>query len=181
MSTRVAIIGSAGRGDRNSQMTIELYANMIKEAERIIQEEFKLESKDVFLVSGGSAWSDHVAVDLFLHKTYGGLILHLPSQIENGRFKNTPTLDRYHSDFSRVTHKKTMDEIEEAADSGAVTKVYPGFYARNTAIANGCDKLIAFSWGDTEPEPGGTLDTWRKTKCQKIYVNLGNLGNLGNL
>ena len=49
---------------------------MRKEKAKEIVEELDLSS--AHLVSGGAAWSDHVAVELFLSDEYDGLTLHMP-------------------------------------------------------------------------------------------------------
>ncbi len=58
---RVAIIGTAGRGV--ATMTKQLFDSMVIEAKSVIN---SLALTEVELISGGAAWSDHVAVALFL-------------------------------------------------------------------------------------------------------------------
>lgn len=93
----VAIVGTSGREPEDAKrLTREVYRAMCKEAERVIRDEWKLAPSAVRLVSGGSAWADHVAVDLFLSTRhpfhpaaatataaahYGGLTLFLPAPI----------------------------------------------------------------------------------------------------
>lgn len=56
-STKVGIIGSAGRKADARKMTKEVYSAMIAKAEEVITQHFKLNLKQVHLVSGGAAWA----------------------------------------------------------------------------------------------------------------------------
>jgi len=49
-----------------------------------------------------------------------------------------------------------------------------GFHNRNSQVAKS-DYVIAFTWGKEEPEDGGTLDTWNKSKGKKIHISLQEL------
>src|SRR5687767_5866354 len=83
-SVRVAIVGSAGRNEDASKMSQERFQTMCSKADNIITEDWKMERSQVILVSGGSAFADHVAVRLWLEKpsAYAGLELHLPCEFE---------------------------------------------------------------------------------------------------
>ena len=59
---KVAIIGSAGRRGDLQKMNKELYFKMVDKAKEVIRDEFKLDLKEVHLVSGGAAWSGVLAV-----------------------------------------------------------------------------------------------------------------------
>ena len=59
---KVAIIGSAGRRGDFQKMNKELYFKMVDKAKEVIRDEFKLDLKEVHLVSGGAAWSGVLAV-----------------------------------------------------------------------------------------------------------------------
>lgn len=94
--TTIAIIGSAGRGLDVNKITKELWSKMINKAEEIIVKEWGLEWKNVRLVSGGAAFSDHVAVELFLkHPDDVALTLELPSawDARNKQFIDTKVRD----------------------------------------------------------------------------------------
>lgn len=65
-SYRVAIIGSAGRHSAASEWTPQHFRAMCDATLACIRQRFQLQTTQVVLVSGGSAWADHVAVRLFL-------------------------------------------------------------------------------------------------------------------
>lgn len=125
------------------------------------------------LVSGGAAWGDHVAVHLYLTREHT-LTLHLPCPWENGRYQDMSSRDwrtnpgrlanQRHELFQRQTGIDSLQQIQSAIDRGAQVCIHSGFHARNTEIAkvkvlvaSGCLK-------------GGTLDTWKKCKGEKIFV-----------
>ena len=162
---RVAIIGTAGRKEHSQYMSCRLYAEMLKESHRIITEELKLDPTSLQLVSGGAAWADFVAVDLFNEQHYAALKLYLPPE-------SFTSAKRYHAEFSRITQKNSLKDIQYAVQSGAECITCESVWPRNTRIAEDCDHLIALSFGKNEPETAGTLFTWNKTKCPKIFVNL---------
>jgi len=84
----VAIIGTAGRKEDASKMSAAVFERMVVHAETFLHNTCGLPNERVVLVSGGSAWADHVAVKLFLRQAmdpdgqpYAGLHLHLPCPI----------------------------------------------------------------------------------------------------
>lgn len=161
---------------------------MVQKALSVIQEHE--ETKKVHLISGGAAWADHVAVNLYLLHEFKSLTLHLPAYIlESNRFSGkfkTPggTSNYYHEIFCNQCLKgnfrgkplPTIKQMFEARDKGATIKVnMGGFWDRNTDIAaDAKDLLIAFTWGEGKaPTDGGTADTWRKSSAkEKIHVPL---------
>lgn len=54
---RIAIIGTAGRGEDGKKMNEEIYMRMINKSEELITKKFKFQWRDIVLVSGGAAWS----------------------------------------------------------------------------------------------------------------------------
>ncbi len=174
----ISIIGTA----REPEMTRKLYEKMITAALHIIMENY-IEG-EVILKSGGAAWSDHIAVELFLYYGFPTLTLCLPCDYTNGKYNDTGesqwylnpgrTSNNLHSKFSSKTGKNSLKEIETCFSRGAEKIVRKGFHQRNTDVADS-DLLIAFSWGEQEPTDGGTLDTWKKAKGKKIHVSLGSL------
>lgn len=195
----VAIIGTAGRShDPNEQLNNQLYQKMIQRALDTIKQECGKDSTNVNLISGGAAWSDHVAVELYLMDlSIKSLKLFIPCKwcsnadptkskfYDDGKFdwKTNPggTANYYHRKFSTTCTKNpsSLAEIERAKQKGAIfDDSYSGFHQRNSAIAKSCDILIAFTWGNDQPIDGGTLDTWKKAvalgkKC--IHVSLKNI------
>jgi hypothetical protein len=189
----VSIIGTAGRLADGAKMSKELCVKMFKRARTVIADQFGLANSSVALVSGGAAWSDHLAVMLFLNELltdpYASLTLHLPCKwdskvkaaVDNGKsdWKLNPgrIMNNYHKVFSKRMDTFTLDEIETARLMGAVIKDdYDGFHQRNSQVA-ASDYLIAFTWGDGDtPKDGGTADTWRKSKSKwKVHVPLKSL------
>lgn len=158
---------------------------------------FHLDLSEVTLVSGGSAWADHVAVRLWLDSilsddgnTYSGLLLYLPCELQTmtnnkaqfevsstASWMNNPgiTLNKLHSQFSEKLGQDSMNDLLCARELGAIydTRAH-GFHNRNLMVAQS-DYLIAFTWGDStvEPKEGGTLHTWSNCKSRfKIHVPL---------
>lgn len=188
---RIAIVGSAGRGEDGSRMSKPVFDAMVEKARDVISREGEL--GDVVLVSGGAAWADHVAVDLYLqaHRkgepTLTGLALFLPCPFDLARdtfadtgvpdWRTNPGLsaNKYHRDFSRAMGRDTLAELREAILCGARVETRNGFHDRNTEVAK-ADVLIAFTWSDGDrPVRGGTLDTWKKCKGKKVHVSLAGL------
>ncbi len=169
---RVGVIGTAGRNEDGAKMTLALYDKM----KAAVKHELRRRgwSSDVTLISGGSAWSDHIAVDLFNEGVASGLILHLPSAPEAKR-----RLQQLHGEFNRATGKNSVAEVAQALRRGAILrKQYRDFAERNTAVAaDATDLLIALTWSNTnQPKPGGTADTWQKSCApHKVHLRLSAL------
>lgn len=170
-------------------MNADLYEKMIARAGEAIRQMTAASPRPVRLVSGGAAWSDHVAVRLYLSDevAYEALTLHLPCPLLSGAFldkggaadwKSNPgrSSNRYHTEFSAAVGRSSLAEIRAAVAKGATLKVHDGFFKRNSAVAAESDALIAFSWsrGD-RPDDGGTKDTWDKAKCKKVHISLHEL------
>ncbi|RUP48730.1 hypothetical protein BC936DRAFT_144084 [Jimgerdemannia flammicorona] len=186
--TTIGIIGTAGRGV-GVKMTKSIFDAMLSKTEHIIEGQLKLEWEQVVLVSGGAAWSDHVAVQLFLLHDCG-LTLFLPcawdnktpkfvdTGVTNWRSNPGRSANHYHQKFKLATGYEPLKDIQAAVYNGAIVDAsHHGFHARNTAIARNSDVLIAFSWSTgNAPTEGGTFDTWRKCPAQrKIHISLHDL------
>lgn len=142
----------------------------------------------VELVSGGSSFSDHVAVTLFLkyREKDATLHLHLPADFKNGRFTSTGAgclLNQIHLAFSEkcLGEKSSLDEILLARKLGAKFSIYNGMMQRNRAVAL-TPILIAFSatWDKKTgvtgpPKSGGTYRTWLMAKGYRCYIPLAGL------
>jgi hypothetical protein len=63
---RVSIIGTEGGRGAAEKMSQSMFQSMCQRASSIIELQFGLHRSNVILVSGGAAWSDHVAVQLYM-------------------------------------------------------------------------------------------------------------------
>jgi len=186
----IGIIGTAGRDPRfRWRMTRALYLRMYNHA-RVLTEELAEEYEWLRVVSGGAAWSDHLAVNLFLKEHAEELLLHLPSEFGPHGFRPVPeapdtrkaanAANRYHSMFSAAIRHDSLGDIQQALEfEGAESTVSAGFHARNRRIAQDAQILIAYTWGEQDfPTDGGTRHTWTCSKLpeeRKIHVCLADL------
>lgn len=192
---KLAVIGSAGRKDDASKMTLELYNSMYHLA-RLWTLRFP---EQKVLVSGGAAFSDMLAVNLFL-AGMGGLHLYLPAPFEDGKYvangqrSDGSIANYYHEKFSEVIGRDSLATIQTAIEKGAITEVGDGFWDRNTKIAQ-ATHLLAFTFGSKESEvftpdmegyrdssiaglkPGGTSHTWQESNkaLTKTHINLNEI------
>ncbi len=189
---RVAIIGTAGRTVEDAKrLSASLLNLMAQKAVEVMKDSFQLDCKSVTLVSGGSAWSDHVAVRLWLDDPEGfaGLRLFLPCAFDaktsqhpqfvdtGGDWRTNPgrALNTYHRQFSQKAGFSSLSDLVAVRALGAqFISTAKSFHERNSQVALAADYLIAFTWGpsETKPKDGGTLDTWNKCKGVKIHIPL---------
>lgn len=172
--TTVSIIGTAGRG---TPLTKPMYVWMVNQAVDYCR---KI-SGPLILVSGGAAWSDHVAVHLYINRLHYelpivGLRLYLPSKFNliSKRFENDRAggiSNYYHNKFNQVMNNSSYEELTGAMNDGAQVEVYAGFHARNSKVAQS-QYLLAFTFGDQEPTDGGTRDTWVKASKYAIRTHI---------
>lgn len=158
----LAIIGTAGRGADAAQLTEAHWRMMCCIAQTVA-----CTLGATRLVSGGSAFADHVAVQLYLDGHVDALTLHLPCryQVEAGHFDRASTegrrLNELHEAFHAVVGTHPLSQIGEAIRKGARTTVSPGFHARNGHVAKDAGSVLAFTFsGGAEPRDGGTRHTW---------------------
>lgn len=186
----IGIIGSAGRRDDRPRMNRHVYNKMVGITRKHIID-FDIRRG----VSGGAAWADHVAVDLFLQGDLPELHLYLPAHFHNSRFiggYGTPgsITNYYHDLMNTKLARSSLREIQRAIDKGATYTVIPGFKQRNQGIAEDAELLLAFTFGKhsgfynpREPgwntallaglKPGGTSHTWNHSHAQlKIHQSL---------
>ncbi len=175
---RLGIIGTAGRD--YIQLGILTADHMHFMADKIyeyVEKVMNTTTENVILVSGGSAWADHVAVQLYLTKKFAGLELYLPSEFDHKKkkFKNTHegrTLNNLHEQCQVKTQMPVLDELARVVSSSKASAnskvkiiIKRGFKQRNTLISQNNDHLVAFTFSTSdEPNSGGTADTWLKTK-----------------
>lgn len=166
---KVVIIGPAGRSPSQLDNLDEPALKRMEESVKAQIIAWAMEPSDVTLVSGGSAWSDHVAVRLFLSdpSDWAGLELYLPCLFDPIKgfhgHRDSSSLSRYHQNYAAKTGRDPRAEIHEACKKGAVLRQENnGFFSRNRALAKTCDRVIAFTFhpaGDVISP--GTLFTWR--------------------
>lgn len=203
----VAIIGTAGRKDDAEKLDKSSFTRMT-DATIFILNSLKLDLSSTKVISGGAAWADHIAVELVLKGLIvpENLTLYLPTDLGEFAFygkdmnsdKSANIANYYHSRFSNVIKRDSIQEIIEVGKRGTI--LVPGdgiFHSRNSDVAKSVipdGVLIAFTFGDpksTQPEwtarqfypntsakeaglkDGGTADTWKKAKCVKFHVRLG--------
>ena len=182
--TNIAVVGTSGnkKNENNNLLSKAIFDSMVNETKQLISNYCRDKSK-ITLISGGSAWADHIAVILFLNGECGNLKLHFPCEWNNNEFSDAKvvnwiynpggTLNYYHNNFSNIMGYNTLTDISNALNKGAIYTISKGFHARNSLIAES-DYLIAFTWSKTsQPDDGGTMDTWKKFKgSNKIHIGL---------
>lgn len=190
---RIGIIGTAGRGDDNPKMTKDLYFRMLRRTELKCLNELldaDLNKNDLTLVSGGAAWSDHLAVSLW--KRYQGVMsleLHLPAKWnmvqkcfseDSGKFDPGRIANFYHEKFSTKMGRSSLESLFEVCaggDPGVEVQYHKGFHARNLHVGQ-VDVLLAFTWnpGDSPKVGSGTAHTWDNSPARKkLHVDLNTL------
>lgn len=173
----LAIIGSSGRNPiEKLKLNAESMEWMKSNIYVYIDQIMESDPSKITLVSGGSSWADHVAVQLFLSGEFNALELYLPAEFDlvNKCYVNTTEGSRLNYLHTTLTLKELSEAI---SNERTTTIVKTGFHQRNTLIAINCDHLLAFTFGDGDrPQIGtGTMDTWNKCKHEnKFHVSLQN-------
>ena len=190
----LAVIGSAGRQKDSEYVSNYLYDKMLSETKKMI-DEFEISK----LISGGAAFSDHLAVTAFLKGWVSELELYLPGKFEQRYFgtHDSKTANSYHQKFSEKLNIDSLNEISTAINQGAIVSSYPGFKTRNLEVAYNNDYVLAFTFGyktiqETDffnsdegfsshsfagLKDGGTAHTWDQSYRSKMkrHCNLWNL------
>lgn len=182
---KIAIVGTAGRGEDAPRMSWALYRRMVARVESYLAG-IPVEARE--LQSGGAAWADHIAVTLFLakEKKAQSLTSYLPASLTaHGSFDPSSaagrTANQYHRQFGpHFPHARSGDEsmnqIWEAA-RWAKLHTCAGFLDRNLWVGQ-CDLLLAFTFGTgSVPKRGsGTRHTWdHSTAPRKVHFGLDDL------
>ena len=164
----LGIIGTAGRGPDGETLKQNLaWWRMMKSVAQTVCVVIKPDS----LVSGGAAYADHFAVQLFLEDYAPSLSLHFPAEFTPFGFKETSskfdcgrTSNYYHNLFEKDQGVHSLVEIQSAIEKGAeITVGTSGFKERNTVVANEAHCMLAFTFGEgPRLKDGGTLDTMTK-------------------
>lgn len=141
MSVRLAIIGTAGRGDDYSKLTQRHFWEMTRAAERVLSH---LAPDHTRLVSGGAAWADHVAVYLSLARQWEApLSLHLP-----GLASDKAVAMKYHYRFSRIMGIDSFQMIQEIRNSlWCMATELGSFKQRNARVADEATHFLAMTFG----------------------------------
>lgn len=182
---RLAIIGTSGRSPNEKKLIDPSHFEFATESViSYIRDVLGLDPFDIILVSGGSAWMDHVAINLYLGGGFGGLNLYLPSKFDpkQKKFVNTHegrTLNQLHEQFTnKMNLINSFDDLTKITSRGPKhnikIQIKRGFLQRNTLIAQNCDHLLAFTFdSDSDSITGGTKNTWDKTyHPNKVHFNL---------
>lgn len=172
---KVAIIGTSGRNPMDSmRLTADHMKWMAENVLCYIEHVIKTTTDNIILISGGSAWADHVAVQLYLSHNFAGLELYLPTDfdVENKKYANTyegTMLNLLHSQCKEKINIDVLNELAEAIPKRTTTVVIKrGFLQRNSLVSKKCDHLICFVFSHIIS--GGSNDTWKKTKHQNKIV-----------
>lgn len=185
----VAIIGTAGRGFDASKMNLKLFERMMDRCRYQLWNIWKLTPGTVRLVSGGSAWCDHLAVRLWVldKPKFAGCRLYLPCDFANSQFDVRhpcgKTLNELHNECSEKLKTNTLVEIGTAPGIELCMKSR-SFYERNARVAADAQYMIALTWGKstTIPADGGTKHTWSCAKNidskHKVHIPLCSLSTV---
>jgi hypothetical protein len=197
---RIAVIGSAGRGDDASRLSIPLYDKMFENFCSYV-DKWGIDTA----VSGGAAFADHLAVRAYLEGKVSNLVLYMPAKfsmsdrayLPNPQIQFNPgkTSNDYHRRFSKIMKIDSLKQISKALECGASQFVHEGFHTRNIEVATNCDYLVAYTYGNKSSvdlisgdpgftdakraglKDGGTAHTWGESwNCHsKSHVNLFDL------
>lgn len=167
----LGIAGSAGRKDDAKKLSKKHFESMILVASGLIEELSNNNYPISTIISGGAAWADFVAIQLFLDKKVNNLRLFLPCEWESGSFLSKKEKDEgsilnyYHKQFQMVTGINSLTKMQIAKNEGAEFISCRGFYARNYLVAKS-DFLLAMTFGNgAEVKSGGT------SHCVKCYLD----------
>ncbi len=107
-----------------------------------------------------------------------------PPRVDKGNARQSNdagrSANKYHREFSSKIGEKTLEQLLIAKYMAATVKVHEGFKARNTAVAQTSQYLVAFTWNDGNSPKlnSGTADTWKKfgtRDLNRIHVPLSSL------
>ena len=159
MEITLGICGTAGRKEDGKKLSKQYFESMVIVANGLLEQCEENNYKITTLVSGGAAWSDFVAVHLYLNNKVPNLRLFLPAEWEDGSFKDTGqkdsthnaggTCNYYHKLFQNTTRINSLSQMQVAKLKGAeFIVVDKGFYARNYLVAKSSDFLLAMTFGN---------------------------------
>ena len=184
--TTLAIVGSAARTQSEAALLTLAKWNAMK---RLVFR-FVKDREITSVISGASAWTDHLAVGLYNAGIVTELTLALPCTFgwEQARFvdgheplRPAVRLNELHTAFSAVIGRNTLQELKTAIYSCEVVQ-RNGFHARNLIVAERADVVIAFTFGRGAVigDGGGTGHTCRayldSGKTALWHVDLNDMG-----
>jgi len=189
---KVGIAGSAGRKEDAEKLDRHIWLKMRDKVMDYLDNNIPEDYDQVCLISGGAAWSDHLAVSIFNSGYSFGktkpcdLVLCLPCYFRSAEFdtsrgtanqrKTAHTANYYHDKFEEKTGEHSLQQIYIALQNGAHQMVRDGFFERNKEVAKlATDLLLAFTFKQgNEPKQGGTLHTWRMSRAkERKHFNIG--------
>lgn len=164
---KIAVIGTAGRGEDFDRLSPHDFGSMCTMVHTCIHNI----TKEPYLVSGGAAWADHIAVNLYNLGIVDYLDLHLPAKWDyaTGKYEDVQReinhpgrISNYHHQrFSNKVGIDSFAELDRALQRAKHT-VSNGFFKRNSDVAK-AQAVIALTFGDKEKlKDGGTANTFRK-------------------
>ena len=183
---KTIIIGTAGRSHQD-RLTPHLWQAMVAKA-------LELTPKGSHGVSGGAAWADHLAVELYRLGHLSGLTLHLPAPLDPNNYdyigppkSAASAANYYHYLFSDALGYDTKKQIAQALVTIGATHTAqppaPGFkamFTRNAIVAKEATEpglSIAFTWDHGALTDSGTKNTFDQIKLgTKTHVSLYSLG-----
>lgn len=198
--SKLAIIGTAGRYSDGKQLATDpkRYLMRMLDAAR----EVSRLTGATELISGGAAWSDHIAVLLFIEdpERYS-LELELPAALEPNSegglkyhdkgtrdFKDNPgaVSNHYHHQFNATLAKSRLgssfvDFFLVSSHPKVTINVGTGFLERNLVVAAKAHHCLAMTFGDDRQlKEGGTMHTMKaflskRDHGQSFHLDLNTL------
>ena len=126
---KLAIVGVSGRNPIDKKrLEAKHMAWMLANSTDYIKNVLQLDPANIILVSGGSAWADHIAVQLYLTMEFAGLELYLPSvfDVKHKRYVNTHegrALNTYHAECAEKTNIDCFTDLQRAIHGKNKAKV----------------------------------------------------------
>lgn len=174
--------GTAGRGTTIQSLSLEVY-DLMSAAHKGIIDFYNVHT----IVSGGAAWSDHLAVTAYLKGEVESLRINIPGKFDtekcifvtrdrNDNKDHIRTCNYYHS-LMEGKGIPSRQQIKEAIDKGAQVYSYKDFFRRNVVSTQMARRMVAFTYagGDT-PADGGTKFTWDRFHGPKVHIPIASLG-----
>ena len=178
----LGIIGTAGRGTDFKRLDKPVWYKVKRKVMQFI-EDFGITK----VASGGAAFADHLAVELYLTDKapqVSSLDLYLPCKFDMDKCqfdqseKDGRTSNFYHRQFSDKMGRNSLSYIREAIIKGASVTVGNGFFDRNIMVAKNVDIMLSLTFGEGEIlKDSGTAHTTRhfisiKGNADAYHINL---------